>query len=339
MPKISVIVPVYKVESYLDRCVESILAQTFEDFELILVDDGSPDNCPALCDAWAEKDSRIKVIHKENGGLSDARNVGFEASAGEWITFIDSDDYVHPAMLQALYGAVAEHGVQVSACGFVKTQGEPLEETPLEAKLWSAEDFYVQRNVNATVAWGKLYRRDTVLPYPKGKLHEDEYVTYRILFACGKIAVIDGALYGYFQNAAGITGSEWKPGRLDVWDALEQQIAFFQEKQLTDIARWRVSVYWKNIGRQMESITAQRTGREQRRYLRVCRSKLNRVLKKYRKLMGYNLLDHSKMYEEAWGNGKFLICAACAVKVGSNRLLMAVLGEKGLAALKRRLGR
>lgn len=228
MSTISVIVPVYKVEDYLDRCVESILAQTFTDFELILVDDGSPDNCPALCDAWAEKDKRIKVIHKENGGLSDARNVGFAASCGEWITFIDSDDYVHPQMLQALYDATKKYDVKVSACGFTRTEGEPLEGNPdLTANLWSAEDFYMQRNVNATVAWGKLYHRSVVLPYPVGKLHEDEFVTYRILFACGHIAVLDAKLYGYYQNPASIMKSTWNPKRLDVMAAYQEQIAFF----------------------------------------------------------------------------------------------------------------
>jgi len=230
MPTISVIVPVYKVEDYLDRCVESILAQTFTDFELILVDDGSPDSCPAMCDAWAEKDSRIKVIHKQNGGLSDARNVGFEASGGEWISFIDSDDYVHPEMLQALYDAVRKFGVKVSACGFTRTAGEPLEENPdLLANLWSAEDFYMQRNVNATVAWGKLYYHSVVLPYPMGKLHEDEFVTYRILFACEKVAVLDATLYGYYQNPNSIMGSKWNPRHLHELIAMEEQCDFLEE--------------------------------------------------------------------------------------------------------------
>ena len=248
MPTISVIVPVYKVEAYLDRCVESILAQTFKDFELILVDDGSPDNCPAMCDAWAIKDSRIKVIHKENGGLSDARNVGFEASCGEWISFIDSDDYVHADMLQALYDAVVVHNVKVSACGYIATAGEPLEDSPdLTANLWSAEDFYVQRNVNATVAWGKLYHRSVVLPYPKGKIHEDEFVTYRILFACENIAVLDAALYGYYQNPTGIMGSTWNPRRLDVLLAFEEQILFFDNLGLHKLRNLRIRQFMKNV--------------------------------------------------------------------------------------------
>lgn len=255
MPKMTVIVPVYKVEAYLDRCVKSILDQTFEDFELILVDDGSPDGCGAMCDAWAEKDSRIKVIHKENGGLSDARNAGFAVAEGEWITFIDSDDYVHPAMLEALYKAVMEHGVKVSACGFVKTEGEPLEEIPEPAaKIWSAEDFYLQRNVNATVAWGKLYHRSVVLPYPVGKLHEDEYVTYRILFGCGSVAVLDSAMYGYYHNPESIMGRSWNPRRLDALEAFEGQVAFFGRLGLEKLRKWRIRQLMKNLLWQMKAV-------------------------------------------------------------------------------------
>lgn len=255
MPTISVIVPVYRVEDYLDRCVESILSQTFTDFELILVDDGSPDHCPAMCDSWAKKDSRIKVIHKENGGLSDARNVGFEASCGEWISFVDSDDYVHPAMLQALYDAVQKFKVKVSICGFKRTQGESLEENPdLAANLWSAEDLYMQRNVNATVAWGKLYHCSVVLPYPVGKLHEDEFVTYRILFACEQIAVLDAELYGYYQNPNSIMGSRWNPRHLHELVAMKEQCDFFEENGFTALFKKRARDFVKAAKNTIENI-------------------------------------------------------------------------------------
>ena len=127
MKIISVIVPVYKVEKFIHRCIYSILAQTFKDFELILVDDGSPDNCGKICDEYALKDNRIHVIHKENGGLSDARNAGidwaFANSNSEWITFIDSDDWIHPKYLEALYNAVKKSGCEISICGFEETEG------------------------------------------------------------------------------------------------------------------------------------------------------------------------------------------------------------------------
>ena len=115
-PLISVIVPVYKVEKYLDRCVESIVNQTYENLEIILVDDGSPDNCPQMCDAWAEKDSRIKVIHKENGGVSSARNIGLDSATGEYIGFVDSDDYIEPEMYEMLMNALVEHYADIAVC-------------------------------------------------------------------------------------------------------------------------------------------------------------------------------------------------------------------------------
>ena len=116
-PLISVIVPVYKVEAYLDRCVQSIVDQTYRNLEIILVDDGSPDNCPAMCDAWAEKDSRIRVIHKENGGLSDARNAGMAVTAGEFVGFVDSDDSIAPEMYQMLLERMNADGSDIAACG------------------------------------------------------------------------------------------------------------------------------------------------------------------------------------------------------------------------------
>lgn len=248
MPKAGVIVPVYKVEAYLDRCVQSILDQTYTDYELILVDDGSPDNCGAMCDAWAEKDKRIRVIHKENGGLSDARNVGFEASTAEWITFVDSDDYIHPKMLEALYDATQTYGVKVAVCGFARTEGERLSgESSLLAKVWSPELFYLQRCINATVAWGKLYHKSVVLPYPKGKLHEDEFVTYRILLAQERVAVLDAPLYAYFINDSSITMARWNPRRMDGIEAFEAQRTFFREHGLKELYHQRTRWYVQSL--------------------------------------------------------------------------------------------
>ena len=117
LPKISVIIPVYKVEEYINRCIKSVVNQTYDNLEIILVDDGSPDNCPVICDKWAEKDSRIKVIHKNNGGLSDARNMGMKIASGELIGFIDSDDWISKEMYQLLYENMKENESDISACG------------------------------------------------------------------------------------------------------------------------------------------------------------------------------------------------------------------------------
>ncbi len=239
---ISIIVPVYKVDAYLHRCVDSILAQSFLDFELILVDDGSPDECGNICDEYAARDDRIRVIHQANAGLSAARNAGMEIAQGEWFSFVDSDDYVHPKMIEALYDAVMMHRVKVSACAYIETTGEEIPTSEkLSANLWDTERFYTERNVNATVAWGKLYHRDCFreIRYPVGKLHEDEFVTYRILFANENIAVIDAPLYGYFQNLNGITkGKTYQYSRcLDKLEALQEQFDYFLNTKKSAPAR------------------------------------------------------------------------------------------------------
>lgn len=262
MPQISVIVPVYKVEPYLRRCVDSILGQTFADFELILVDDGSPDQCGAICDEYAQKDPRVVVIHQENGGLSTARNAGidwaFANSNSQWLSFIDSDDWVHPEYLQRLLDAALTTGVSVSICGYAQTNGEELEIKPddLAPVLWNTEDYFVKHNVNATVAWGKLYRKECFaeIRYPVGKLHEDEFTTYKILFCYEQVAVISEALYAYYQNEQGIMRSKWNPKRMDILYAYLDQIDFFSTQNRYCVLRsvltrymWRVDLIQKRI--------------------------------------------------------------------------------------------
>lgn len=255
MPAISVIVPVYKVEKYIHRCVDSILAQTYTDFELILVDDGSPDSCGAICDEYAQKDSRVVVIHQENGGLSAARNAGidwaFANSDSEWLTFIDSDDWIHPQMLEKLLDAALQHHTTVSMCGYSETSGilhwETIGNTP--AQLWSADKLLMQHLVNATIAWGKLYSKACFeqIRYPLGKLHEDEFVTYRILFAQKAAAFLPVAMYAYFVNPHGITKSSWNPRRLDALEAKEEQIMFYHEHGCSALEERIVRDYARNL--------------------------------------------------------------------------------------------
>ena len=239
MPEISVIVPVYKVEPFIHRCVESILLQSFYDFELILVDDGSPDNCGAICDAYAASDNRIHVIHQKNGGLSAARNTGIDYvmahSHSHWLAFVDSDDWVHPDFLKVLYSTAEQTLCKISACGFFRTEGEAFPEIQDDSVLClSADDYYcgqVHGGVTA-VAWNKLYHKSLFqdLRYPEGKLHEDEFTTYRAVYETGKVGVTPAQLYAYYQNPEGIMRSEWNPRRMHVLEAFEQQIAFAREK-------------------------------------------------------------------------------------------------------------
>lgn len=247
---ISVIVPVYKVEEYIYRCADSILAQSFKDFELILVDDGSPDNCGKICDEYAQKDKRITVIHKENGGLSDARNTGIDRalknSNSNWITFIDSDDWVHTDYLKNLYNAVKENNVDISVCGYVNTTGEDdlhTKNSEINTLLCTPEDFFINNNINAVVAWGKLYKKNlwNDIRYPYGKIHEDEFTTHKLLFKCPQIAFVDSVLYYYYTNSNGIMGKKWTPKRLDALDAFESRISFFKDNGFEKVYQWNIN--------------------------------------------------------------------------------------------------
>lgn len=237
---ITIVVPVYKVEKYLKRCVISILNQTYTDFELLLVDDGSPDNCGKMCDEYANKDSRIFVIHQKNGGLSAARNTGlnwfYEQKRSDYITFVDSDDWLHPEYLRILMDGITENHVKISVCDFKRV----LDESPYENhynvnfELTSPEDFLVNHFWQYNYACGKLYHKSVFydVRYPIGKIFEDTFTTYKVLHKCKKIAYTELQLYYYFQNEQGISHSLWKPSELVIFDAMQEQLKFYKEKGL-----------------------------------------------------------------------------------------------------------
>lgn len=237
MALISVITPVYNTEKLLPRCVDSILAQTLQDFELILVNDGSKDNSGNVCEEYAAMDSRIHVIHQNNRGVSAARNAALdwvmENSGSQWILFVDSDDWVHPQMLEILLKQALEYQVKVSACGFLETSDGTLSVTQdqLTSQLWDAKEFYYWQKILGTVPWGKLYARECFdnIRYPAGMYFDDEFVTYRILLAQEKIPLVPAKMYGYYQNPEGLTKRPWIPRRLDVWKAYEEQIQYFEK--------------------------------------------------------------------------------------------------------------
>ena len=235
MPIISVIVPVYNVEKYLHRCVDSILAQTFTDFELILVDDGSTDNCGKICDEYAEKDKRIHVIHKENGGLSDARNVGtdwaFANSNSEWITFIDSDDWVYNRYLELLYEAAKNDKSRISCCKWIeKSNIFEMDKDKYSFMTITGEDFCVNYYPQSHSACCRLYPKECFqnIRFPFGKLHEDAFVVYKLLLPCRQISFYSGTPLYYIEdsNTQSITRSEWTPKRMDLIEALENKIKY-----------------------------------------------------------------------------------------------------------------
>ncbi len=251
MAQISVIVPVYRAEKVLHRCVDSILAQSFSDLELILVDDGSPDSSGAICDAYAARDSRVQVIHQENAGVCVARNVSldwvFANSESQWIFFIDNDDWMHPQTLERMHAAAQESQGKIVICGYGQTEGEDPAIDPAEL-LWvqrTPREFYMHHFVNATVCWGKLYHRSCFegLRYPPGKYIEDEFLTYRLLFVQENLTVIPAPLYAYYYNITGISKKSWTPKRLDSWEAYEQQISYFEAMGDRELVRFRARNY------------------------------------------------------------------------------------------------
>ena len=239
-PLISVIVPVYRVEEYLKRCVKSILSQTYKNLEVILVDDGSPDQCPAICDACAEKDARVKVIHQENKGLSGARNAGIDAASGEYLAFVDSDDYVSPHFIEELYQLLQDTGCAIGQCRFSYVKGDGLvEEGDSAFCIYRGESLMEQlygpeeKATCFVVAWNKLYRaelfKETGIRYPEGRIHEDEATTYRLFHEAKKLAFLDRALYGYYTENGGSITSVFSAKRLQWLTAHEERIAFFKK--------------------------------------------------------------------------------------------------------------
>lgn len=219
-PLISVIVPVYKVEDYLPRCVDSLLAQTYPNLEIYLVDDGSPDRCGILCDEFAAADPRIRVIHKENGGLSSARNAGIDVAEGEYLGFVDSDDWVEPDFYEQLYAAAAKFGASMAYCGRLDEESGTGAQTvglcPEREEVISGEEFvrrvFHWENVDSA-AWDKLYRRELFreIRYPLGVICEDVPVTYRLALLGGRVAACPKPLYHYFHRPNSITTSLISP--------------------------------------------------------------------------------------------------------------------------------
>lgn len=234
--KISVVVPIYNVEKYLDKCVESIVGQTYRNLEIILVDDGSTDCSGIMCDTWAEKDNRICVIHKENGGLSDARNKGIDIATGKWIGFVDSDDYIDATMFEKLYYACVDNNCHISSCGFKRVfdKGRFGDEWTTKEDMLLNRDEMMEYLYLAAVGWGawnKLY--DITLfddiRYPYGKTREDEFTTYKIFCKTEKLYYIHECLYFYYQRENSITGIAFSIKNLDSLEALEQAMQYHEE--------------------------------------------------------------------------------------------------------------
>lgn len=304
MPKISVIVPVYKVESYLCKCVDSILSQTFTNFELILVDDGSPDTCPTICDEYAINDKRIHVIHQNNKGLSEARNAGldyiFSHSNSDWITFIDSDDWVRSNYLEELLKAASTYKTKVSACYLCDSQmkhDQVLSQSNYYLVLF--EDIYNAEyfKANPVSSCAKLYRKELFdnVRFPAGKICEDLFTIHKVLFKSNSIAIVDQELYIYFTENMSITRSSWTEKRFDEIEASEELICFMDKHNLLKAKSNAIKRYVYVLHNQLNQIDSEEK-KELTKYRKVIQNKLRKILIKYRKII---LFQDNKWHWEA----------------------------------------
>lgn len=229
-PLISIIVPVYNVSSYLPRCIDSILAQTYDNFELYLVDDGSTDESGRLCDEAAGKDQRIKVIHKPNGGQSSARNMALDVMSGEYVTFADSDDYLDAGYLEYLYGLLRNNDaeISISAHYYVDEEGKETGRSGSKTELMTftgveaVRDQCYQKNVDNFV-WGKLYKAELFddVRFPEGKIYEELGTNYRLYLKCSKIVLGNGSFYRYVQRKGSTMHIEYSSRKMDRIDMSE----------------------------------------------------------------------------------------------------------------------
>ena len=242
MPKASVIVPVYKVKDYLEPCVRSILAQTERDFELLLIDDGSPDECGAMCDAFAQSDPRIRVIHQENRGLGGARNTGIEAAVGDWLLFVDSDDWIDPETLQTALAAGETTGAQLVVFGFRTVDGQGKTLGVFQESLPMGTAFSPKERKDAFLifpcAWNKLYRRElfteTEIRYPSRVWYEDIRTTLKLLTQVEQMVCIDSVCYNYLQREGSIMNSGNLQRNREIIDAFDDLLPWFSERGLLE---------------------------------------------------------------------------------------------------------
>lgn len=241
-PLISVIVPIYNVENYLDKCVESIVNQTYKNLEIILVDDGSSDNCPQKCDDWHNIDKRIVVIHKENGGLSDARNAGMDIMKGKYVSFVDGDDYIDERYIEVLYNNLVKYNADVSQVLFNREgllDSNEIEINVIDASV-SCKNFYISRAPQMTISsCAKLFKVDLIggQRFPKGRNFEDQFFTPRVVFCSHSIVISNERLYYYINRQNSITRAPFNAKKMhDILWVMKENIQFFKENKIFDMA-------------------------------------------------------------------------------------------------------
>lgn len=236
--KVSIVIPVYNVERYLERCIDSVIQQSYANLQIILVNDGSTDRCPQICNQYAEKDKRIEVIHKKNGGLSEARNYGLEVATGKYITFIDSDDFVHYKYVEYLFSILQQNAADISVCSFQRfSKIEDIEEKCQKDKkisftgVQALENLCYQKEIKNS-ACAKLYKMELFkeVYYPVGRLYEDLATTYKLLYRANKVVWSNKEYYYYFYRPGSIMNAKFSEKNLDRIENSKELLDFVEKK-------------------------------------------------------------------------------------------------------------
>ena len=302
MGKIIVVIPVYRADKFLSRCVNSILQQTFYDFDLFLVDDGSNDRCSEICDQFAKQDSRVYVCHQKNQGPSAARNNGIQfaltISAIEYITFVDSDDVVHQQFLEYLYRSVAAYNADMGMCNHMYiNKGGYLQEqqnySAIEMSEIGPEDLMLNHESGFNYIWGKIYMKkcfeSTRFPVDIS-FGEDNKVIYRIVFSAKKLVYVSNVLYYYFYNPSGVTKSSWSVESLAVIDGIQEQLSFYKNNGYRRAYLKEQEILIQQCAYQIHRIEADKLHyKGNKRYLKALRKEM---LKAFIKYPSYHIWDH-----------------------------------------------
>ena len=295
-PLISVIVPVYNVENYIYACLDCLLLQTWKNLEIILVDDGSTDSSSILCDAAALHDARIRVVHQKNGGLSAARNAGVDAARGEWIGFVDSDDYVAADMFEKLYHAAADQQAQIAVCtyAYVTPEGKPLNRiSPItKDEVLTREEalnrLTIQKNWYYVTAQNRLYRRELFdkVRFPAGRIHEDEWTAHLFYGQCERVAVLKEPLYYYVQREGSIMRQESFQKRMDKVEGLFGRAEFAAENGFYELAFSSCNAV---LGRIVLYCTTEKDtlSPEEQKTMAELQSRVDRLIKQLLRVPGY----------------------------------------------------
>lgn len=246
MKLLSVIIPVYNVKPYLEKCVESIVDQTYHNLQIILVDDGSTDGSQTICDELAQKDSRIVVIHKENGGQSTARNVGMDRAKGDYIAFVDSDDWLERNMYEVLINQLEAHDADLVACSFYECKGDEKKAVgdSKNISVFNTEEIFINKNQLRFLVWNKVFRRSFVekLRFVPGQVYEDFHFCRQVFLKTKKLIYLDVPFYDYRISRPGNTNSSFKPGRMCIFGEFDALICDLTELHY-DKARVAMIIY------------------------------------------------------------------------------------------------